>query len=103
MSRKEEVLKCFDGVDESRRVLIIKLVDDMIFIEEQLDELRKLPLIKIHPKNPEMQKATSAGKLYKEYLQQYNNIVRSLCSILHKEESGEGDSPLREYFKRIGK
>lgn len=102
MTRREEVLKAFEGIDENQKVLIIKLVDDMIFIEEQLDNLRKYPLIKIHPTNPELQKSTSAGKLYKDYLQQYNNIVRSLCSLLHKEESVD-ESPLREYFKRIGK
>lgn len=100
MTRKEEVLNAFKDIDENQKVLIIKLVDDMIFIEEQLESLRQYPLIKIHPKNPELQKTTSAGKLYKDYLQQYNNIVRSLCSSLHKEEGSE-DSPLREYFKRI--
>lgn len=101
MSRKEEIIKAFDNTDEGTRSLIIKLVDDMLFIEKQLEDLRKLPLIKVHPSNPEMQKQTTAGKMYKDFLQQYNNIVRTLCSLLHKGENGGEESPLREYFKRF--
>lgn len=100
MARKEELLKCFENIDESQKNIIIKLVDDMIFLENELESLRNLPMIKVHPKNPELQKVTVAGKLYKDYLQQYNNIVKTLCSILHKTETVD-DSPLRAYFKRI--
>lgn len=101
--RKEEILRCFENIDKNQYSLIIKLVDDMLFLENQLEDLRKLPLIKVHPQNPELMKQTSAGKLYKDFLQQYNNIVRTLCSILHKDEASGDESPLREYFKRLSK
>ena len=32
------------------------LVDEMVFLEEQLRNLRKLPMIKVNPKNLAMQK-----------------------------------------------
>lgn len=77
------------------------MVDEMVFLEGQLDFLRTKPLIKFHPTNPELQKPTAAGKLYKEYLQQYNNIVKTLSSVLRRVDVTE-DSPLRAYFKKVG-
>ena len=101
MSRKDDLIKIFENVDPATKSLVIKLIDDAVFLETQLESLRKYPFIKIHPKQPEIQKPTVASKQYKELLQQYNNIVKLLCSILHKDDSEEGASPLREYMKRF--
>lgn len=101
MSRKEELLKIFNDIDKNKKLLVIKLIDDVVYIEEQMEELRKLPLIKIHPTNNELQKQTVAGKMYKDFLQQYNNCIKTLYSILHKSEDGEEESPLREYFRKL--
>ncbi len=99
MERKIELLNLFKNVE--CKELIIRSIEDMLFLEDQLEALRKVPHIKYHPTNPELQKRTEAGKLYKEYLQQYNNIVKTLCSILNKSEDGNEDSPLRAYFKKL--
>ena len=71
MSRKSELLKVFENVDESKDV-ILPLIDDVVFLEDRLDELRKLPFIRVNPKDPSQQKSTPASKLYRELLQQYN-------------------------------
>lgn len=99
ITRKEIILNLFAKVDSKE--LIIKSVEDMLFLEDQLDSLRKLPHLKIHPEHPEIQKRTEAGKLYKEYLQQYNNIVKTLNSVLLKTDVDNEDSPLRAYFKKL--
>ena len=70
----------------------------MVELEDQLEYLRSLPKIRIHPKNPERQKATPAAKLYKELLQQYTNIVRIMMKASGADEAEE-DSPLRKWFK----
>ncbi len=75
------------------------LVDEMVFLEEQLRDLRKLPMIKVNPKNPSMQKATPAQKMYKEFLQQYTNIVKTLSKGLSNDEVEV--SPLRKYFEEL--
>ena len=98
LGRKEEILKLFDKIDSKE--LLIKLIDDMIFLEEKLEELRKLPHMKCNPKFPEIQKRTEAGKLYKEYLQQYANLVKSLASALSKTDVDIEDSPIFLYFKK---
>lgn len=95
MSRRNELLKLFDDIDS--RDIIEPMIDDVVFLEGQLQELRKLPLLKIKPDNPAVQKATPAAKLYKELLQQYNNCIKILTSILRK-DTPEEESPLRAFL-----
>lgn len=96
MSRKEELMKIFEQVDDQKGI-IMPLIDDVVFIEDQLQQLRKLPFIKVHPKYPDIQKATPAAKQYKELLQQYNNCIKILTGILRK-DAAEEESPLRAFI-----
>lgn len=100
MERKQSLFKLFENVEN--KVLIEKLLNDLIFMEDQLIKLRKLPMIKVHPSNPELQKCTPASKLYKETLQQYNNVIRTLSSFIRHDESVE-ESPLEIYLKNLSK
>lgn len=100
MTRKEELLKLFENVEN--KILIENLLSDLSFMEEQLIELRKLPMIKVHPEKPELQKCTPASKLYKETLQQYNNVIRTLSSFIRHDDSVE-ESPLEAYLRNLGK
>lgn len=98
MTRKEELLKTISG-DSQNEVKARQLIDEICFIEEQLIEIKKLPFIKINPKNPQQQKATPASKIYKELLQQYNNSLRLLYRIsgeLNNDNAEE--SPLRTWL-----
>lgn len=97
MSRKSELLKVFEQVEDSKEV-IIPLIDDVVFLEEQLQKLRKLPFLRVNPKDPSMQKATPAAKQYKELLQQYNNCIKILTGVLRKDVAEE-DSPLRAFLQ----
>ena len=95
MTRKEELLKL---VNNSNSSTIAPLIDKMLFLENKLENLEKLPMIKVHPDNPEIQKATPAAKLYKEFLQQYTNIIKVISHSVEDESDGE-DSPLRKWVK----
>lgn len=91
-AREKELLSLID-----RDKLLIPLVSDMVTLEEQLEYLRTLPKIKVHPKDPTKQKATPAAKLYKESLQQYTNILRILMRATSTDVDDE-ESPLRKWF-----
>lgn len=97
MERKAELLKLLKGSDVET---LTPLVDDIVFLENQLDELKKLPFIKVHPTNPEMQKSTPASKQYKEFLQQYTNCIKVLASALGMDSENE-NSPLKEFMRKI--
>lgn len=92
MSRKEELLKLLND-----DITYVPLVTEMVYLEDQLDELRELPKIKVHPTDKSKQKTTPAAKLYKEYLQQYTNIVRILMKATGTDENEE-ESPLRRWM-----
>lgn len=90
--RKDELLKSVNN-----DVVLTPLVHEMLHLEAQLDMLRELPKIKVNPKDPTKQKATPAAKLYKEYLQQYTNVVKILMKATGTDESDE-ESPLRKWI-----
>lgn len=94
MSRRDELLKIVKINSE----LVINLVDELLFMELQLQYYRSLPQIKIDPNNPERQKATPASKLYKETLQQYTNVIKVLARCTGQDLEDE-ESPLRQWAK----
>lgn len=94
MNRKEELLRAIEN-----DITLMPLIDEVVFLENQLEELKKLPFIKVNPKNPAQQKSTPAQKQYKELLQQYVNIIRVLIRATGTDESDE-ESPLRKWVKQ---
>lgn len=103
MSRSEELRKIFKDVDETKFKVVEPLINEAVYIEEQMSFLKKFPLIKSREYNGEIQtKVTAAGKQYREYLQTYTNIIDKLCRMLGKVE-GEEDSPLREFYNKMMK
>ena len=96
MNRKDELLKIFDQIDDTKGI-IAPMIDDVVFLELRLQELRQLPFIRVNPKNPADQKPTPAAKQYKELLQQYNNCIKILTGVLRK-DAPEEDSPLRAFL-----
>ena len=94
MDRKKELLK-LAGDDAT----LIELVSKMLFLEKRLEELEKLPFIKVNPNNPEQQKTTPAAKQYKELLQQYTNCIKILSRAGNADDSEE-ESPLRKWVRK---
>ena len=90
--RRQELLEYTDN-----EPLLKPIIDEMVYLEGELDKLRVMPKIKINPKNPEQQKTLPAAKLYKEYLQQYLNAVKLVEKATGTTE-GEEESPLRKWL-----
>ena len=74
-----------------------ELVEDIDFLEQRLQELRRLPFLRVDPKNPERQKSTPAARQYKELLQQYNNSMKLFMKICGDIAEDEVESPLRAW------
>lgn len=100
MTRREKLKQIFEKIDEDKRAVIEPLLDDVIFIEDRLAELRKLPTIRYDKENPAKQVVTAAGKQYKEYMQSYLNAIKVLQRTLYL--AGEdGESPLLKALKEF--
>lgn len=103
MSRLDELLAL---VPEESLDLVKNSLSDMVHLEEQLEYLRTLPFIQVHPDDPNLQRATPASKLYKEYLQQYINIIKMVEYVIYKDKRLDAEeveeSPLRKWFTEHG-
>lgn len=100
MNREAELKEIFEGMDENILKIVSPLIDRLIFVEKQLMELEKKPFIKYHPEDMSRQKPLPAGKLYGQMLSQEKDIVRTLCSLVHKSDSGEVESKLDAWLTK---
>lgn len=96
--REAQLLSMLDDAPDIKEVLA-PTIREIVFLERQLDELRKLPFMRVNPNNPEQQKATPAARQYKEMLQQYNNCVKVVTVALTRMPHGDA-SPLAEFLER---
>ena len=95
-TRKEELAEIFADVDAGERVLVDRLIDEVIFLEKTMAELKKKPFIQEHPRRPGVIRTTPAAKLYKESSQSYMNAVRILLNILRKTETQAADELMKK-------
>lgn len=98
--RRQELINYCCKSDEDR-IVLVPLIEEVIFLEKRLEDLKKLPFIKINPKNPAQQKNTPAQKQYKELLQQYTNVIKVLTRATGQDE-GDEESPLRKWVRKQG-
>lgn len=92
--RRDQLNEIFKNVDVAQKQLIDPLLDELVRLEVEIAELRKLPQLRVHPNNPSIQKLTPAARLLKMELQSYMNAVRILSGILYKIESTTQDELL---------
>lgn len=97
MNRKDEFLSLLKAGNQDE-LKARQLIDELVFLEEQMVELKKYPFIAVNPKNPSQQKPTAASRQYKEFLQQYNNSLRLLLRITGDIGESEEESPLRKWI-----
>lgn len=98
MDRKTELFSLLkNGAQDELKAR--QLIDEIVFLEDQMRELRKYPFIAVNPNNPAQQKPTAASKQYKEFLQQYNNSLRLLLRISGDIGESDEESPLRAWVK----
>ena len=95
--RKSFYLNIFENADEAERKLVDRLLDEVVYLEGEMEELKQLPFVAVNPKNPAMQRVTPAARVYKDCLSQYNNAMRILLNVLRKVESSAQD----ELMKRL--
>lgn len=100
MSRLDELKNLIP--DESKE-LIGEVLEEIVYLELKLSELKKLPFIEVNPKDASKQRNTPASKMYKEFLQQYINCIKLVEGVIYKEKRLDGEeveeSPLRKWFR----
>ncbi len=100
MGRKEELLEIMKN--NSNLTVILPLIDEVVFLEQEIGELQKLPFIRMYPGRPERQKSTPAAALYVKLAAQYNAAIRTLISASGTDNLADSESPLRRWAKKFG-
>lgn len=98
-ARYNELAKTIEGLDESKRLFVLSLLKDFVFMEDQILELRKYPRYKINPKNPEQQIKLPVHEMLKDYQAQKNDIAVKILRTLQNDNIDE--SPLIKALARF--
>lgn len=97
MQRKAELLEITSKLDTEQQRLIDPLLDDIVFLEKRMNELRELPFVSVHPKNKAIQKTTAAAIQYKRCSESHMNKIRFVSGLLRKIDNSAAD----ELMKRL--
>ncbi len=99
MTRYEELAKTLEGIDPNKKEIVLSLLKDFVFLEEQIIELRKYPRYVVNPQNPRQQKKLPVHEMLKDYQAQKNDIAVKILRTLDG-EAGE-ESPLLKALSRF--
>lgn len=91
---RETLVGYFKAVDEDKRAFALDTIDEYLFFKNKIEELKRLPLIRISKTNPAKQQLTPAAKLIKEYSQVMDAKRATLLRILYRVESSAADELL---------
>lgn len=94
MERIEQLQEITSKLDKDQQAIIQPLLGEITFMEKRLDELRRLPHLRIHPKDPSRQQVTPAGKQYKETMQAYLNAIKVIMTALKRNDTSAADELL---------
>ena len=100
MTDAETLKKFFENVDDDKKQFAYDTINEYLFFIDRINELKKLPYIRVNEKNPARQELTPAAKLIKEYSQAIDNKRKTLLMILYRVENSAQDellSKLREF------
>lgn len=98
MTRYEELAGKLGKVDEDKRGFILSLLSDFVFLEEQINNLRKYPRYIINPANPKQQKKLPVHDMLKDYQAQKNDIAVKILRTLDG-EAGEDSALMKALAK----
>jgi len=95
----EKLTELFKDIDESKRKLVEGLIQDAAFLYSEnyilKESLNKTGMIKFHPNNQTLQKPLPAAKEYRQNLNSYSVVIKTLNSVLLKKD--EEDDDMDEY------
>lgn len=84
----KKLTEIFSDVEDSKRKLVEGLIEDAAFLKAENHVLKeilsKTGMIKVHPKNIDLQKPIEAGKQYLKNINSYSVVIKTLNGILNK-------------------
>jgi len=92
---RARLLEIFKNVDPSKAALIDGLIDEAAYLKIENAELRALMfdtgMVKVHPHHKELQKPVEAARQYRQNVNSYSVVIKTLNGILSKDAAPEED------------
>lgn len=92
MTRYEELESKLIDIKEPKRSFILSLLRDYVWLEEQIEILRRYPRYKVNPKDPTQQIKLEVHNMLKDLQAQKNDIATKILRSFDNEVTEE--SPL---------
>lgn len=89
MTRYDELAAKCEDIKEPKKSFILSLLKDYVWLELQIEELRKYPRYIINPANPKQQKKLEVHNMLKDYQAQKNDIAVKILRSFDNDEAGE--------------
>lgn len=94
-AERDKLTDLFKDVEDGKKKLVEGLINDAAFMFAENASLRSVLAItgtvRINPQSPQQQKPVEAARQYRQNVNIYNTTVRTLNSILSKNEIEEDD------------
>ena len=92
---RDRLLKLFQNAEPVKAELVDGLIWDAAYLKVENDCLRQLMtetgMVKVHPVNKDIQKPVEAARQYRQNVNSYAVIIKTLNSILGKDADDEED------------
>lgn len=82
MTRYEELENVLKDVKEPKKSFILSLLKDFVWLEDQINELRKYPRYIINPHDPRQQRKLEVHNMLKDFQAQKNDIATKILRSL---------------------
>jgi len=89
----EELASKLEDVNEPKKSFILSLLKDFVWLDQQIEELRKYPRYIVNEKDPRQQKKLEVHNMIKDYQAQKNDIATKILRTLDNDNISE-ESPL---------
>lgn len=89
MSRFDELKDILEDIKEPKKSFVLSLLKDFVWLEAEIEDLRKYPRYLIDPKNPKQQKKLEVHNMLKDFQAQKNDIATKILRSFDKETGQE--------------
>lgn len=91
--RYDELAGVLKDVQEPKKSFVLSLLEDFVWLETKIKELRKYPTYVINPKDTRQQKKLEVHNMLKDFQAQKNDIATKILRTLDNDNISE-ESPL---------
>ena len=101
--RLQELIEIVKQADENKLSVLMPTLEDMVFLENQIEEIKTKEHFICNPRNPKQIKKTDAHGMYLKLKQSYNNSLKIVLMALRgiETEINDGLDDFMEQFKNL--